>query len=94
MEEEIKIKLTLINRQKLIIDGVRLVDKFDEEEILLETKMGPLFLKGSDLHITGLDLEKGALTAEGFFTGLQFREESSGHKMRVKGKGILGKLLK
>jgi len=94
MEEEIKIKLTLINRQKLSIDGVRLVDRFDEEEILLETKMGPLFLKGSNLHITGLDLERGGLTAEGLFTGLQFREEGSGQKMRVKGKGILGKLLK
>lgn len=94
MEEQAKNRLTLLNRQHLTFEGVRLVDKFDEEEIILETNMGVLFLKGTDLHLTQLDLEQGTLTAEGFFTGLQFHEEGSGAKMKAKGKGILRKLLK
>lgn len=94
MEEQARNQLTLLNRRQLLLEGVRLVEKFDEEEIVLETNMGALFLKGADLHITQLDLEKGTLTAEGFFAGLQFREESSGTKVRAKGKGILGKLLR
>ena len=94
MEEQAKNKLILENRQRLIYEGVRLVEKFDEEEIILETDMGVLFLKGTDLHITQLDLEQGTLTAEGFFTGLQFREEGSGARLKARGRGILGKLLK
>jgi sporulation protein YabP len=94
MEEQVGNKLTLVNRQQLIFEGVRLVEKFDEEEIILGTDMGVLDIKGTDLHITQLDLEKGTLMAEGFFTGLQFREESSGRKMRAKRKSVLGKLLK
>ncbi len=94
MEEQARNRLTLVNRQKLTLEGVRLVEKFDEEEIVLETNMGFLFLKGTDLHITQLDLEKGTLAAEGFFAGLQFREEGSGSKIKTKGRGILGRLLK
>ncbi|MEW6273755.1 MAG: sporulation protein YabP [Bacillota bacterium] len=94
MEEQARNKLTLTNRRQLVFEGVRLVEKFDDEEIVLETNMGALFLKGNDLHITQLDLEKGTLLAEGFFTWLQFREESSGSRMKAKGKGILGKLFK
>lgn len=89
-----KNRLTLINRQQLALEGVRLVEKFDEEEIVLETTMGILTLKGSDLHITQLDLEKGTLAAQGSFSGFQFREEGPGGGMKKRGKNFLGKFLR
>jgi sporulation protein YabP len=94
VEEQVKNRLTLTNRQQLTLEGVQLVDKFDEEEIVLATTMGILTLKGTGLHITQLDLEKGTLMAQGLFTGFQFREGGPGGKMKTKGKSFLGKFFR
>lgn len=88
MEEHVNHSLTVNGRKQLILQGVLLVDSFDESEIKLETNMGILSLKGEGLHITQLNLETGSLTAEGFFTSFQYTES------RSKGKSILSKILR
>ncbi len=85
-------KVMLTDRKFLLVEGVRHVESFDENEITLNTTMGFLILKGEGLHIIQLDLEKGNLTAEGFFTSLLFQEDRS--RGRVKGKNVLKRLLK
>ena len=58
-------KLTLNNRRTCIITGVSDVLSFDVGEILLETDQGMLMIKGSDLHVNSLTLEKGEVDIEG-----------------------------
>lgn len=60
MEEHVNHSLTVNGRKQLILQGVLLVDSFDESEIKLETNMGILSLKGEGLHITQLNLEQAA----------------------------------
>ena len=62
MEEKvvnISHKLILDNRKEASVTGVKDVISFDEKEILLQTADGKLQIRGSGLHVKGLNLEKG-----------------------------------
>ena len=58
-------RLTLDDRKEAFITGVRDMISFDEKEILIHTTQGRLQIKGSQLHVKGLDLEKGEATLTG-----------------------------
>lgn len=61
MEEKvvnISHKLILDNRKEASVTGVKDVISFDEKEILLQTADGKLQIRGSGLHVKGLNLEK------------------------------------
>jgi len=85
--------LTLTNRERLDATGVERVISFDDSEIILETQLGNLILRGEGLHIAHLDLTSGELVVEGLIVSLEYSEER-GKKIKVKGKNILDRLLK
>lgn len=58
-------KITIHNRKDCSITGVIDVISFDEEEIKTETEMGTLLIKGNDMHVKRLNLEKGEIDIEG-----------------------------
>ncbi|HHY40116.1 MAG TPA: sporulation protein YabP [Syntrophaceticus sp.] len=86
-------ELILTNRESLRTTGVQQVVSFDEQEIVLETGIGNLILKGDGMHITHLDLTAGELVVEGLITSLEFSEQR-GKKIKAKGKSILQRLIK
>ena len=45
-------KMVLSNRKNGVLNGVIDVLSFDVGEILLETELGMLMIKGSDLHVS------------------------------------------
>lgn len=51
-------KIILSNRKTAAFTGVLDVLSFDVSEILLETEQGMLLIKGNDLHVNRLTLEK------------------------------------
>ena len=55
-------KVLLVNRKTGAFSGVVDVLSFDVSEILLETELGMLLIKGHDLHVNRLSLEKGVNT--------------------------------
>lgn len=64
-EKKTSHKLTLDGRRSGCVSGVSDVNSFDEKEILLFTDAGKLMIKGEQLHVTRLDLEKGEVDLEG-----------------------------
>jgi len=84
-----KHQLTVTDRQRLFITGVVQVLGYDEEEIVLETTMGILTLKGKNFNITSLSLENGSLEAGGYLHSLDYREEKG-----TRGQGFLRRILK
>ena len=58
-------KLVINNRKNSLVTGVNDVLSFDLNEILLETEQGMLMVKGSDLHVNRLSLEKGEVDLSG-----------------------------
>lgn len=91
MDQKAGQKLTLVDRKQLDLEGVRHVGSFDEREIVLDTNMGALFLKGEGLNITKLNLDEGTLSVQGFINVMEYKEAKSA---RAKGKNMLSRLVK
>lgn len=85
-------KLVMTNRKNLIVEGVQNVESFDDEEIILDTKMGTLILKGENLHVVQLNLENGTFIVEGLCRSLDFSDEKKG--IKGKSKGFIERILK
>ena len=49
----------LENRNAASLTGVREVVSFDENQVVMDTDMGLLTIKGKDLHVSRLTVEKG-----------------------------------
>lgn len=81
--KEAEHQVTIDNREHMEISGVIHVDSFDSEEIILETEMGLLAIRGEDLDIKQLNLEQGKLSIRGFVLELVYSEEK-GFKGRGK----------
>ncbi|MBQ2802356.1 MAG: sporulation protein YabP [Lachnospiraceae bacterium] len=58
-------KVTMTNRRTCTINGVNDVLSFDVHEILLETEQGMLMIKGDELHVSRLTLDKGEVDIDG-----------------------------
>ena len=84
-------KLMLSNRRTGTITGVSDVISFDISEVLLETEQGMLMIKGADLHVNRLTLEKGEIDIEGRIDSLAYSEVTSYQKQ---GESLLGRLFK
>jgi sporulation protein YabP len=86
-------ELTLVNREQAQISGVLHLATFDDEQVVLDTELGTLTLKGEDLHIKQLDLDAGRLSVEGLVTSVLYGP-GKGRTGRQKGRGLLDRLLK
>ena len=84
-------KVLLINRQSGAFSGVVDVLSFDVAEILLETEQGMLLIKGNDLHVNRLSLEKGEIDIEGRIDSLTYSEVKSASKQA---ESLLGRLFR
>ena len=58
-------KLILNNRRTCNLTGINDVLSFDENEIILETEQGMLMIKGDELHVNRLTLDKGEVDVDG-----------------------------
>lgn len=79
--------LQMNNREQLMVTGVLGVESFDDAQIIMETDMGMLTLKGEDLSIKQLDLETGRFAVEGFVNSLVYatpRNRGGGRKGRTR----------
>lgn len=67
-------KLVINNRKMSTMTGVMDVLAFDLNEILLETEQGMLMLKGKDLHVNRLSLEKGEVDVSGHIDSIAYSD--------------------
>ena len=82
-------KLVVNNRKTSLVTGVLDVLSFDLNEILLETEQGMLMVKGSDLHVNRLSLEKVDLS--GTIDSVAYSEV---HPAAKTGENILSRLFR
>ena len=65
-------KLILQNRKSGSFTGVTDVVNFDANEIILDTELGRLTIKGKELHVNRLDLQKKEVEIDGTVDMLQY----------------------
>jgi len=79
----------LQNRASVKLTGVREVVSFDENQVVMDTDMGLLTLKGKDLHVSRLTVEKGEVDIAGTMDSLVY---SSNEAYRKSGQSIFKRL--
>ena len=72
--------LMLENRQNVKMTGIKDIKSFDEKEILLFTEAGKLLIKGEELHVKRLNLEKGEADLEGKVDSLTYLSKNTDKK--------------
>ena len=68
----------MTNRKSCMINGVNDVLSFDIHEILLETEQGMLMIKGDELHVSRLTLDKGEVDVTGRIDSFTYSDAISG----------------
>ena len=84
-------KMSMINRKSCSLTGIVDVIAFDENEVILETEMGLLMLKGQGIHVKRLTLEQGEVELEGKMDSFLYTEQKS---LGAKSESFLQKLFK
>lgn len=88
--EECKGNITLENRKKMNLTGVEEVISFDDEKILLNTKLGALTIKGQNLKMNKLDVQNGDVMINGEIYYIVY----SGKEIKKEKEGIFARLFK
>ena len=84
-------RITLNNRGSGMITGVNAVISFDPNEVLLDTEQGVLLIKGTELHVTKLTLDKGEVEVDGRVDSFTYSDMKPG----IKGEnGLFDRLFK
>lgn len=86
--------LTVTNRERLVISGVAGVASFDDQEILLETELGMLTVRGEELHIKQLDLESGRFAVDGMITAMTYSTRPGRPGRTGRSRGFFERLLR
>lgn len=79
----------LQDRAAMKLTGVREVVSFDEGEVVVDTDLGLLTIKGKELHMSRLVVEKGEADVEGTIDSLTY---SSNEAYRKAGQSFLRRL--
>jgi sporulation protein YabP len=84
-------KVSINARSQAMITGVNDVLSFDAGEVLLETEQGVLMIRGNDLHVNRLTLEKGEVDVDGKIDSLTYSDNNSYGKS---GESFISRLFK
>ena len=65
-------RLTLEDRQHLVLTGVTDVDSFDDNSVLLRTNRGMVSVRGEGLQLRSLNVEGGQAAVDGTVTAIVY----------------------
>lgn len=85
-------RMQLTDRKSCSLNGIVDVLAFDLHEILLETDLGMLMIRGNNLHVNRLSVEKGEIDVEGQIDSLTYSDGAE--PVREKGDSFLSRIFR
>jgi sporulation protein YabP len=89
-QESVAHKLVLTGRRTLALTGVKEVISFDAKEVVLDTVQGTLLLRGDEMNVTKLLVEKGEMDLEGRIDSLIYTDRGGKKRNESLGKRLFG----
>jgi sporulation protein YabP len=83
-------EIVLKNRTDLHITGVKKLESLNSNEFFFETTLGKMHVRGHELEMKNLDLEKEVLTITGKINSIEYLSK----QRQEKAKGFLSKLFR
>ena len=65
----------IVERKNIIISGIKKIVSFDDKQFLLESNMGNIFIKGSNLEMIKLDTIDGNVSIKGTIDSFVYAED-------------------
>lgn len=91
MESSFNHGISIAERKNVLVTGVKKIESFDNEEFLMDTTLGFLVIKGSELEIIKLDTYQGNVSIKGNVDSLSYVEKA---QKKDKEDSFLNKLFK
>lgn len=85
-------RIVITNREQVSLEGVIHVDSFDDQEIILETELGMMAIRGEELHIKQLSLDNGQLSVEGVVRAVDYLEGGLVNAGKGRKRGFINRL--
>ena len=89
-KESISHAVNIIERKSITLTGVKKIDSFNSNEFLLDSNMGYITLKGSNLEIVKLDTFQGNVSIKGTINSLAYSDKYN----KQKEESVFNKLFK
>lgn len=83
--------ISLAERKNVVVTGVKKIESFDNEQFIIDTTLGLLTVKGSDLEIIKLDTYQGNVSIKGRIDSLVYVDNDM---KKTKEETFLSKLFK
>ena len=74
----------IIDRQNIIISGVKRIINFDDKQFALESIMGNIIIKGNDLEVIKLDTIDGNVSIKGSIDYFSYLNEKNSDSIITK----------
>lgn len=91
MESTFNHGISISERKNIIVTGVKKIESFDNEEFFMETSLGYLVIKGTELEIIKLDTYQGNVSIKGKVDSMAYIETGS---KKDKDNSFINKLFK
>ena len=91
MESNYSHGVSIAERKNVLVTGVKKIESFDNEEFFMDTTLGFLVIKGSELQIIKLDTYQGNVSIKGNVDSLSYSVKED---KKVKDESFLNKLFK
>ena len=72
MESSFNHGISIAERKNILVTGVKKIESFDNEEFFMDTTLGFLVIKGSELEIIKLDTYQGNVSIKGNVDSLSY----------------------
>ena len=83
--------ISIAERKNMIVTGVKKIESFDNEEFLMDTTLGFLSIKGTELEIIKLDTYQGNVSIKGHVDSVIYTDNVN---KRDKDNSFISKLFK
>ena len=89
-KETISHSINIVERKNIALTGVKKIDSFNSNEFLLDSNMGYITLKGSNLEIVKLDTFQGNVSIKGTINSISYSDKYT----KSKEESVFNKLFK
>ncbi|MBE5964168.1 MAG: sporulation protein YabP [Lachnospiraceae bacterium] len=84
-------RILMDNRKSCLISNVNDVISFDMNMVMLETDYGLINIKGKDLHVNRLSVEKGEVDVDGTIDSIIYSDVNT---FKKKGEGFVSRIFR
>ena len=80
VNEIVNHNISITDRKMMTLSGIKKINSFDEKEFFVDSIMGPILIKGSNLELIKLDTFQGSLSIKGNIDSINYLDDIKKNK--------------